>query len=240
VSSEVARVAGETAGATLGGLVGFAVGGPVGAIVGAAVTPALEKWASLCIAEFKRRGVVVVGAAAVGSGLSEDEVLDAVLSDPDLQPLLSRILEAIAHTDSKEKLLLLGTVLGEAINNRPNRLDEDFLIVAALDDLEPVHLRVMELLEQPQAKMDDLQPLHLRVMELLEQYQDMSDSQAMRTIMKGTLFVMTLIKRVLPWKSTRVDGLSEGRIEDLIVGVSQIGLQGGLAALVRHGLVRPC
>jgi hypothetical protein len=61
---------------------------------------------------------------------------------------LSRILEAVAHTDSQEKLRLLGTVLVEAISNRPNRLDEDFLIVGALDDLQAVHLRVMELLEQ--------------------------------------------------------------------------------------------
>jgi hypothetical protein len=53
------------------------LGGPVGAIAGAAVTPVLEKWASLCIAEFKRRGSVVVEAAAVSSGLPENEVLES-------------------------------------------------------------------------------------------------------------------------------------------------------------------
>jgi hypothetical protein len=192
VAHEVARVAAETAGATMGALVGYTVGGydvgsQVGAIAGAAVTPFLERWASLCIAEFGRRGPLVVEAAAASSGLPDGEVLECVVSDPRMQPLVSRILEAVAHTDSQEKLRLFGTVLGEAISNRPNRLDEAFLIVGALDELEAVHLRVMEVLEQEQpAGQDD-------------------------------------------W--------SDNLIAEQLVGVSSVGRQGGLAALVRHGLV---
>jgi hypothetical protein len=38
-------------------------------------------------------------------------------------------------------------VLGEAVSARPRRVDEQQLIVAALRDLEPPHVRVMEILE---------------------------------------------------------------------------------------------
>ena len=149
VTAEVDRVLADTLGATLGGLAGLAIGGPEGAIAGVTATPALSRWMSLCLAEFKRRGEAVAEAAAVSAHRSEAEVLDCVVSDVGLQPLVSRVADAVAHTDSQEKLRLLGTVLGEAISNRPKRLDEDFLIVAALDDLQAVHLKVMEVLEQP-------------------------------------------------------------------------------------------
>jgi hypothetical protein len=154
VTGEVDPVLTDTLGATLGGLAGLALGGPVGAIVGVAATPALAKCMSRILVELGRRGEAVAEAAVLSSDLSEAEVLECIVSDVGLQPLVSRVVEAVAHTDSHEKLRLLGTVLGEAISNRPTRLDEDFLIVAALDDLQPVHLRVMELLEQPANPVD--------------------------------------------------------------------------------------
>jgi hypothetical protein len=149
MTGELDRVWADTLGATLGGLAGLAMGGPVGAIAGVAATPALSKWMVRIFDELRGRGDVVAEAAAVSARRSEAEVLDCIVSDVGLQPMVSRVVEAVAHTDSEEKLRLLGAVLGEAIHNRPSRLDEDFLIIAALDELQPVHLRVMEVLEQP-------------------------------------------------------------------------------------------
>jgi hypothetical protein len=109
----------------------------------------MEAWAEKIMQECQRRGHEITDSASVSSGLEPDEVVQRLLTTDELQPLVMRVLDAAARTDSTRKLRMLGTILGEAISNRPRPLDEDLLIVAALDDLEPAHLRVLEVLERP-------------------------------------------------------------------------------------------
>jgi hypothetical protein len=139
------------AGAGLGLLIGWIFRDPLGAhhaaSLGTVMTPAMEGWAERIRQEFQRRGQVITDSAALSSQLEPDEVIERLLTTDGLDPLVMRVLEAAGHTDSTRKLRILGTILGQAISNRAPRTDEHLLIVATLDDLEPAHLRVLEVLE---------------------------------------------------------------------------------------------
>jgi hypothetical protein len=116
--------------------------------LGTVMTPATEAYAERMMQEFQRRGEVITDSAAVASQLEPDEVIERLLTTNGLQPLVMRLLDAAAHTDSTRKLRMLLMILGQAISNRSRRLDEDILIMATLDDLEPAHLRVLEALDE--------------------------------------------------------------------------------------------
>jgi hypothetical protein len=62
---------------------------------------------------------------------------------------VARVLDASFETSSTETLRLLGAVLGEAVSNRPRRIDEDLMLVDGIRGLEPGHIRLLEQLEQP-------------------------------------------------------------------------------------------
>jgi hypothetical protein len=119
----------------------------VGGAIGTLTTPTLEAWVARCIEEFRQSGQQLAIGASDAAHLSEDEVVQRILEDASLQPLVMRVVDAAARTRSVGKLRALGAVLGEAVSNRPRRVDEDLLIVAALNDLEPAHLRVLVALE---------------------------------------------------------------------------------------------
>lgn len=115
-----------------------------GAALGPFFAAALRRGA----AAIAHRLPVVTEAAEVRAGLSEDDLAARIESDPELQPLVQRILEATTRTENKRKLQILGTVLGEAVDDRPRALDESILIVETVDALQPVHIRVLEALER--------------------------------------------------------------------------------------------
>jgi hypothetical protein len=115
--------------------------------LGTVMTPYMEAYAERMMQEFQRRGQVITDSAAVASQLDPDEVIERLLTTDGLDPLVMRVLDAAGRTDSTRKLRMLGTILGRAISNKAPPLNEDLLIVATLDDLEPAHLIVLEALE---------------------------------------------------------------------------------------------
>lgn len=147
----------ETAGATFGGLIGLwagtAIGGPDGAVVGsvagAASVPPMERWFARIRREWSRRGAVIVQAAASRAAIGPEQLVERLLEADDLQPLMARILDAAARTDSAANLQILGTVLGEALSDRPRQIDDYLLIATAVNDLTLAHIRVLEVLEGP-------------------------------------------------------------------------------------------
>ena len=142
-----------TGGAALGFLVGLIFAGPLGAGAGAAIgviaQPAMEWVVAKCVPEFRRRGDVVAGAASLASGLGQEEVVERLLESVKHQPLVARVLDAAARTNSTETLRLLGFVLGESVGNRPRTIDEDLMLIEGYPGSEPGHLRLLEVLEQP-------------------------------------------------------------------------------------------
>jgi hypothetical protein len=138
-------------GAVIGSLIGIAFAGPLGAaggaLIGAAVTPVMERWLDACADEFRRRRDVVVRGASAASGLAEDEVVERLLESVVSQPLVARVLDAAARTDSFEILRLLGGVLGESVRDRPRKIDADLMLVDGITGLTTGHLRVLEVME---------------------------------------------------------------------------------------------
>lgn len=142
-----------TGGAALGVLIGLIFAGPLGAGAGAAIgviaQPAMEWVVAKCVPEFRRRGDIVADAASLASGLGQEEVVEHLLESVEHQPLVARVLDAAARTNSTETLRLLGFVLGESVGDRPRTIDEDLMLIEGIRDLEPGHLRLLEVLEQP-------------------------------------------------------------------------------------------
>lgn len=143
----------ESGGAVLGGLLGLIASGPLGAqagaLIGASAVPAMERWMARMMPEFQRRGRVMADAAAVTSGMDAETIVACVLDMDDAQPLVARVLDAASRTNSDEILRLLGGILGETAKSRPQRVDEDLMMVDAFTGLTPAHLHIMEQLEQP-------------------------------------------------------------------------------------------
>lgn len=115
---------------------------------GATAGPFLAAAVRRSAAEITQRVPVVTKAAMQRANLSEDDLSARLDGDPNLQPLVQRILEATARTGDRRKLQILGTVLGEAVDQRPRAVDESVVIVETVDALQPVHMRVMEALDR--------------------------------------------------------------------------------------------
>jgi hypothetical protein len=151
--SDSGNLAAEVGGGVTAGFFGLCVGavlGPdAGALVGMTLTPVSERWIARSIKEIRPRSQVLAEGASLTSGLSEEEVVERLVDSPELQPLVVRILDAAARTNSTETLRLLGAMLGASVADRARRVDEDLMLVDVITGLEPGHLRLLELLEGP-------------------------------------------------------------------------------------------
>ncbi len=131
----------------LSALIGLSVGGPVGALAGGALTPVAEELVRRSWMEiFADRGKVLERAAEHAAGRPAPVVVESVLAERRLQPLLLNILDVAARTDNQQKLATLGHILGEQVGRCPRALEEA-LIVSALRDLEAPHVRLLDILK---------------------------------------------------------------------------------------------
>lgn len=141
-------LSGRIGGGALGAFIGLAVGGPVGAVAGGALTPVAEELVRRSWGEvFAERGQVLDRAAEQAAERPAPAVLEFVLAERRLQPLLLNILDVAARTDNQQKLAALGHILGGQVGRRCRAVDEDLLIVSALRDLEAPHVRLLEILQ---------------------------------------------------------------------------------------------
>lgn len=126
-------------------IVGAAVG--MLPVVGPFLGPVAERLSGSLRREHARNVSVALRAAERTSGLSREDLGEAIDQDPDLVPLVTRVLYAAGMTGSDEVLKLMGAALGDAINDRI-RIDESEMVLAALTNLRAHHLRVLELLAE--------------------------------------------------------------------------------------------
>lgn len=125
---------------------GYAVGGPVGALVAAAIKPALE-----LVAVRERRGLrnieKIVESVTEATGLSPDEFAAWANSADGRLMLITSAIQAAYNTLYEQKVAALARVLTENLRDDA-RLDIGILIVAALADLEAMHVRVLHSMEK--------------------------------------------------------------------------------------------
>lgn len=152
--SKVERRAGppsRVAAAGVGAVAGLVVGGPIGAILGAiGIQSAVEAtgllWDTVRETRQERSAVPLAYAAHV-SGATIEELAEQVRSDPDLLELFGLISYEASATTLQAKLLALGRVLANVLEDKA-KLDLDYTIADALGVVEPAHLKVLAHLDR--------------------------------------------------------------------------------------------
>jgi hypothetical protein len=92
--------------------------------------------------EWSRNGSVALRAAEKTSGLTREEIGEAVAEDPRLLPLATRLLHAAGMNGHDRTLAAMGAAFGDAVRSR-EALDECELILTSLADLTDSHTLVL-------------------------------------------------------------------------------------------------
>jgi hypothetical protein len=151
VTDEVTKRPQEAAAQAAGALLGLVIGGPAGALIGAASGPLLVPFAERIWAEFRgdaqARGGVVVGVAAHERGVDLQQLLEQVLAGSEAQQLLAGLaIQAASQTTSHDKIRALGRALANGLVDDEAVVDEQLLLVRALEDLEAPHIGVLNMM----------------------------------------------------------------------------------------------
>src|SRR5262249_36585035 len=125
--------------------IGYRLGGPIGAITGAGSVPYGVELVNRIQAELVRKGNIIGDAALEASQMSTDEFYEALLTRPELAPLMEKISRAAAESGYEGKLRALGTLLGGAVRSyRP--FNETSYLIDALTDIDEPDVLVLEIL----------------------------------------------------------------------------------------------
>ena len=81
--------------------------------------------------------------------MSDDEFFERLVGTPGLTELAQKILWAAWMSGNEDKLRTLGQLLGGAIKDRGDRIDEAQVLAGALTDLEVPHVAVLDVLTGP-------------------------------------------------------------------------------------------
>lgn len=95
--------------------------------------------------ELRRARSVALKAAERTSGMTREEIADAVAQKPRLLPLATRLLHAAGENGYDETLRAMGGAFGEAVRD-PEQADDCHLMLTSLADLGERHARVLRVL----------------------------------------------------------------------------------------------
>lgn len=95
-----------------------------------------------------RRMSRALAAAERMADMSREEIGNAIADDPDLVPLVVRLLYASGMNGCDETLDAMGAALGGAIRDR-DRVDEAAIVLGAIDGLQAEHSAVLRTLASP-------------------------------------------------------------------------------------------
>lgn len=121
------------------------VGAVVGLIpgIGGLLSPLAERASRAARAEHRRNRSKVMDAAERRSGMSREDLAEAIASQPELVPLATRIMFAAVVTGQARTLEVIGALFGEAASDqRP--IDEVDLMLGSISDLHDVHFRFLQ------------------------------------------------------------------------------------------------
>jgi hypothetical protein len=98
--------------------------------------------------ESQRRHSVALAAAERVSGMSREDIAVAIADNPDLVPLLTRLLYTSGMTRDDRTLRLLGAALADAVVH-PARIHDADMISRVLTDFTPAHFVVLRTMSEP-------------------------------------------------------------------------------------------
>lgn len=144
-----ARAVGQAVSAT----VGLGIGGPVGAVIAAAASDYFVDFAGKAWAELaawrQKSAAAMLGLAADELDQEPKELLEKAKAAEDAAQLLHESIAAAAETFYDWKVQALAKALANGLAEDLAHVDESRLLVRALADLEPIHLRVLKRLPSP-------------------------------------------------------------------------------------------
>ncbi|MFY1651571.1 hypothetical protein ACN27J_11850 [Solwaraspora sp. WMMB762] len=120
---------------------GLAIAGPAGALIAGAIKPVVE-----LVSIRERRGLrnaeILAEVAMEVTGLSAEEFTAWASARDDRTMLFTSAVQAAYSSMAKNKVDALSRVLRNTLGD-DDKLDLAIVIVAALEDLEPAHVRVL-------------------------------------------------------------------------------------------------
>jgi hypothetical protein len=125
-------------------------------VPGAALPMAAAEYAAAWDARLTRRAGEVVSGAMQVSGLALEELLELVREDEQLSVLLAMTVDAAQRSYTEDKVRALARALGAALHDSA-RVDDEQLIVAALSQLEAVHIRALNTLAHIAGKEEEVE-----------------------------------------------------------------------------------
>lgn len=138
-------------GEALGALAGAGIGGPEGAVVGAVAADPLVRLAGRAWDELRgrREESVAVLIQQTADNLDEDPIVmvEQALASEQGSRLLQEALQVAASTLQRQKIDALARALAIGLDDG-TKVDEESLVIRALADLEPVHVFVMDKLDE--------------------------------------------------------------------------------------------
>ena len=141
-------MADATAGLLAGGagVVANAAIGPFGALVAPAALLARKRWQRAV----RRRELAATEALEVAAELVGGlKILEERTEHDDRRlELLARVIEAAGRTTLKSKIRALGRVLAEGLGEEEGAVDEAMELAAALNDLEALHVEVLDRMDK--------------------------------------------------------------------------------------------
>lgn len=146
-------VAASVAASAAGTTVGLVVAGPAGAAAGGLAAPALQALINFLGLRFERarhQAERVLADAAARNGISEDDLIGMAEQSSQKTELTAEVVNAAARATTEQKLRALATALARGVQGDDNIAAQERVKVAALADLEPLHIAVMTcLLSRP-------------------------------------------------------------------------------------------
>ena len=146
-------VAASVAASAVGATAGLIMAGPAGAATGTLAAPVLQALINFLGLRFERarhKAVRVLADAAAQNGVSEDQLIGMAEGSSQKTELAAEVINAAARSTTEQKLKALAMALARGVQGDDNIAAQERITVAALADLEPLHISVMTcLLSQP-------------------------------------------------------------------------------------------
>ena len=139
--------------AAAAGAAGLLVAGSAGPEAGAVAVPAVQALLNFIgwrVERARENAARVLADAAAHSGVSEDQLIAMAESSSQKAQLAAEVLEAAARATAEQKLRALAEAFARGVKGDDFIAARERLLVAALADMEPLHMAVMRcLLSRP-------------------------------------------------------------------------------------------
>jgi hypothetical protein len=117
-------------------------------LAGPFMSPFAERLGARLTEEWARNTSRALLAAERVSGMSREDLAEAIEADERLIPLFTRVLIQAGMSGHEEKLRALGAGLGWAIRE-PKKIDSAEMLLVAIQDIGAPHIQVLEMITQP-------------------------------------------------------------------------------------------